>query len=145
MGWALVCVTAAAQSTNSPGGGNSPGDQAKQRSQDRMQTSSPKLEQKRTRLSQSLPGSVQQAVQDMKQARERYQQQLQDKKKELTASTMEERERLREQLRAIVTEQTRDREQLRERLQTLRESLPSHTQLLEQAREQVQQRERRGD
>ena len=131
MGWALVCVTAAAQSTNSPGGGNSPGDQAKQRSQDRMQTSSPKLEQKRTRLSQSLPGSVQQAVQDMKQARERYQQQLQDKKKELTASTMEERERL--------------REQLRERLQTLRESLPSHTQLLEQAREQVQQRERRGD
>ena len=80
-----------------------------------------------------------------RQARERYQQQLQEKKKELAASTAEERERLREQLRALIKEQARDREQLRERLQALRESVPSHEQLMEQAREQIQQRERRGD
>ncbi len=147
LGTGLVLVSAAAvgQSTNGSAVGKTQATPAQQRPQDRLQTSSPEIEQKRTRIGQSLPPTVQQAVQDMKQARERYQQQLQEKKKELTASTAEERERLREQLRAIVTEQTRDREQLRERLQALREALPGHDQLLEQAREQVQQRERRGD
>ena len=100
MGFALACVTAVAQSTNGSGGGDPQGNQIQKRGQDRLQTSSPDLDQKRTRMQQSLPGSVQQAVQDMKQAREQYQQQLQEKKKELTASTAEERERLREQLRA---------------------------------------------
>ena len=112
---------------------------------DRLQTSSPELDQKRGRMHESLPGSVQQAVQDMKKAREQYQQRLQEKKKELTASTSEERDRIREQLRVVIQEQARDREQLRERLQALREQLPSHQQLMEQAREQSQQRERRGD
>jgi len=45
----------------------------------------------------------------------------------------------------VIQEQARDREQLRERLQALRETVPSHQQLMEQAREQIQQRERRGD
>ena len=145
MGLALACVTAVAQSTNGPAGGGPQGDQIQQRDQDQLQTSSPDLDQKRTRLQRSLPGNVQQAVQDMKKAREQYQQRLQAKKKELTASTDEERGRLRAQLRAVIEEQARDREQLRERLQALRESVPSHQQLMEQAREQVQQRERRGD
>ena len=142
---ALACVTAVAEGTNGPGGGDPQGNQVQQRDQDQLQTSSPDLDQKRTRMHESLPGTVQQAVKDMKQAREQYQQQLQEKKKELTASTDEERERLREQLRAVIKEQARDREQLRERLQALRESVPSHEQLMEQAREQIQQRERRGD
>lgn len=144
MGLMLACVTASAQ-TNGPGGGDPKGDQMQERDQDRLQTSSPDLEQKRTRMHQALPGTLQQAVQDMKQARDQYQQRLQEKKKELTASTEEERARLREQLRAVILEQARDREQLRERLQALRDTLPSHQQLLEQAREQIQQRERRGD
>lgn len=142
MGVVLASVTAVAQSTNGPG---PQGDKVQQQSQDRLQTSSPDLDQKRSRMHESLPGTVQQAVQDMKKAREQYQQRLQEKKKEMTASTSEERERLREQLRAVIQEQARDREQLRERLQALREELPSHQQLMEQAREQSQQRERRGD
>ena len=144
IGLALACFTAVAQ-TNGPGDGDPKGDRIQQRTQDQLQTSSPDLEQKRTRMHQALPGTVQQAVQDMKKAREQYQQRLQEKKKELTASTDEERERLREQLRAVIQEQARDREQLRERLQALREQLPTHEQLMEQAREQIQQRERRGD
>ncbi len=145
MGLVLAAVTAVAEGTNGPSGTKTQGEKSQKRDQDRLQTSSPDLEQKRTRLHESLPGTVQQAVQDMKQAREQYQQQLQEKRKELTASTEEERQRLREQLRAMVQEQARDREQLRERLQALRESVPSHQQLMEQAREQLQQRERRGD
>ena len=143
-GLMLACVTATAQ-TNGPRGGDPKDDQMQQRKQDQLQISSPDLEQERTRMHQALPGTVQQAVQDMTQAREQYQQRLQEKKKELTASTEEERARLREQLRAVIQEQARDREQLRERLQALREAVPSHQQLLEQAREQIQQRERRGD
>ena len=143
-GLALAHITAVAEGTNGPGGGTQ-GNQIQQRDQDQLQTSSPELDQKRTRLQECLPGTVQEAVQDMKKAREQYQQQLQDKKKVLTACTDQDRERLREQLRATIQDQTRDREQMRERLQALRESLPSHQQLMEQAREQVQQRDRRGD
>ena len=44
-----------------------------------------------------------------------------------------------------IKDQVRDREQLRERLQTLRESVPSHDELMAQAREQVQARDRRGE
>ena len=145
MGLVVACFTAVAEGTNGPSGGVPQGDKAQQQSQDRLQTSSPNLDQKGSRMHESLPGTVQQAVQDMKKAREQYQQQLQEKKKELTASTSEDRERLREQLRAVIQEQARDREQLRERLQALREELPSHQQLMEQAREQTQPRERRGD
>lgn len=145
MGLVLASITAVAESTNGPSGGGAQSGPLQKRSQDQLQTTGATLDQKRTRLHDSLPGTVQQAVQDMKQARERYQQQLQEKRKELTASTDEQRERLREQLRAVVQEQARDREQLRERLQALRDSLPSHQQLMEQAREQVQQHERRGD
>ena len=143
-GLVLAHVTAVAEGTNSPGGG-AQGNQIQQRDQDRLQTSSPELDQKKTRLQECLPGTVQEAVQDMKKAREQYQQQLQDKKKVLTACTDQERERLREQLRATLKDQAQDREQMRERLQALRDSLPSHDQLMEQGREQSQQRERRGD
>ena len=144
-GVVLASVTAFAGGTNSTSSGSAKGGQTQKQDQGRLQASGSALEQKGTRLQESLPGTVQQAVQEMQQAREKYQQQMQEKRKELVASTDEERQRLREQLRAVVMEQARDREQLRERLQTLRESLPSHQQLIEQAREQVQQRERRGD
>lgn len=144
-GVVLASVTAFAGGTNSTSSGSAKGGQTQKQDQGRLQASGSALEQKGTRLQESLPGTVQQAVQDMKKAREQYQQQLQAKKKELSASTSEERERLREQLRAVIQEQARDREQLRERLQALREELPSHQQLMEQAREQTQPRERRGD
>ena len=65
--------------------------------------------------------------------------------KEQKACTEQDREQLRTQLREAVKDQTRDREQLRERLQVMRESLPSHEQVMEQAREQVQARDRRGE
>jgi len=142
-GLVLAHITAVAGSTNGPSGTGPQGDQIQQR--DQLQTSSPDLDQKRTRLHDCLPGSVQEAVQDMKKAREQYQQQLEEKKKVLTASTDQDRERLRDQLRATIEDQARDREQLRERLQALRESLPSHQQLMEQAREQIQQHDRRGE
>ena len=145
LGLALACVRAEAEGTNRPSGGGTQGDKTQQRNQDQLQTSSSDLDQKHTRLHESLPGTVQQAVQDMQKERERYQQELQRKKKEMTVSTDEERERLRERLRAVIREQARDREQLRERLQALRETIPTHDQLIEQAREQLQQRERRGD
>ena len=142
-GLVLAHITAVAGSTNGPSGTGPQGDQIQQR--DRLQTSSPELDQNRTRLHECLPGSVQDAVQDMKKAREQYEQQLEEKKKVLTASTDQERQRLRDQLRATIEDQARDREQLRERLQALRESLPSHQQLMEQAREQIQQHDRRGE
>ena len=102
MGLVVACFTAVAEGTNGPSGGVHQGDKAQQQSQDRLQTSSPNLDQKGSRMHESLPGTVQQAVQEMQQAREKYQQQMQEKRKELVASTDEERQRLREQLRAVV-------------------------------------------
>jgi len=143
MGLALTCVTAIAQGT----GGGPQGDQIQQRDRDQLQTCSPTLDQDRTRtrLQDRLPTCVQDGIKDMKQTREQYQQQLRDKIKEQKACTQQDREQLREQLRTAIKDQVRDREQLRERLQTLRESVPSHDQLMEQAREQVQARDRRGE
>lgn len=143
MGVALTCITAMAQGT----GGNQQGDQIQQRDRDKLQTCSPTLDQDRTRtrLQDRLPECVQDGIKDMKQTREQYQQQLRDKIKEQKACTAQDRQQLRDQLRTAIKDQIRDREQLRERLQTLRESVPSHDQLMEQAREQVQARDRRGE
>jgi predicted RNase H-like nuclease (RuvC/YqgF family) len=143
MGVALACVTAVAQG----GGGDPKGDQIQQRDRDQLQTCSPTLDQDRTRtrLQDGLPGCVQDAVKEMKQTREQYQEQLRDKIKEQKACTEQDRQQLRTQLREAIKDQVRDREQLRERLQALRESVPSHDQLMEQAREQVQASARRGE
>lgn len=129
------------------GGGKGDLDQTRDqlRTQDRLQDCSPILERDRTRLHQSLPAEVNQAVQDMKKAREQYQQQKREQTKAVAGVTDQERERLRDQLRDMVKEQVRDRAQLRERLQELRECLPSHQELMAQAREQTHERERRGD
>ena len=143
MGVALTCVTAVAQGT----GGGPQGDQIQQRDRDKLQTCSPTLDQDRTRtrLQDRLPECVQDGIKDMKQTREQYQQQLRDKIKEQKACTAQDRDQLRTQLRDVVKDQTRDREQLRDRLRTLRESVPSHDQLMAQAREQVQASARRGE
>ena len=143
MGVVLACFTAGAQGT----GGGPQGVQIQQQDRDQLQTCSPTLDQvrTRTRLQDRLPECVQDGIKDMKQTREQYQQQLRDKIKEQKACTEQDREQLREQLRTAIKDQVRDREQLRERLQTLRESMPSHDQLMEQAREQVQARDRRGE
>lgn len=141
LGVVLACVTAVAQGTGPQG------DQIKQQDRDQLQTCDPALDQDRTRtrLQDCLPECVKDGVKDMKQAREQYQQQLQDKIKEQKDCTAQDREQLRDQLRTAIKDQVRDREQLRDRLQTLRESVPSHDQLMEQAREQVQARDRRGE
>ncbi len=138
----MACVTAGAQGTS----GDGKGDQIQLRDQDHLQTCSPTLDQDqtRTRLKDCLPECVQDGVKDMKQTRELYQQQLRDTIKEQKACTELDRAQLRTQLRDAVKDQTRDRDQLRERLQTLRENVPSHDQLVTQAREQVQDA-RRGE
>jgi predicted RNase H-like nuclease (RuvC/YqgF family) len=143
MGVALTCIAAMAQGT----GGGPQGDQIQQQDRDQLQTCSPMLDQDRTRtrLQDRLPECVQDGVKDMKQTREQYQQQLRDQIKEQKACTAQDREQMRTQLRDAVKDQTRDREQLRDRLQTLRESVPSHDQLMAQAREQVQASARRGE
>lgn len=143
----LACAAGVvmAQGTNAPGPGG-PGPQGvQQQDRDRLQTSSPELEQDRLRLQQCLPAEVKDAVKDMKQAREKHQQQLRERQKEVAACTDQERAQLREQLKEQLKEQARDRDQLRERLRELRESLPSHRELMEQAREQNREQVRRGD
>lgn len=149
----LACAAGVAlgQGTNGSNGsnGSSPGGSGPQGIQqhdcDRLQTCSPDLEQDRTRLRQCLPAQVKDAVKDMTQAREQYQKQLREKQKELVSCTDQERAQLREKLRDQIKDQARDREQLRERLRELRECLPSHQELMEQAREQVREQVRRGE
>jgi hypothetical protein len=116
------------------------GSGVQQRDQDRIQESSPDLEQARTRAHASLPDEAKEALQQMKQAREKYQQKMKLLKKEMAGATATEREQLRAQLKETVKEQLRDREQLRERLREMRECVPSHEQVMEQAREQVRER-----
>jgi hypothetical protein len=143
MGVVLTCVTAMAQGT----GGTTKGDQIQQRDRDQLQTCDPTLDQDRTRtrLQDRLPECVQAAAKDMKQTREQYQEQLRDKVKEQKACTEQDRDQLRTQLRDAVKDQTRDRDQLRDRLQAVRDSVPTHDQIVEQAREQVQDRDRKGN
>ena len=143
---ALACtVGAALAQTNTCPGPVGDGPQGiQQQDRDQLQSCDPDLDQDRTRLRACLPEEVQQAVDDMSETREQYQTMVQERKKEATECTEEEREQLREQLRDQLKEQAQDREQIRERLQELRECLPSHQQLMDQAREQVQHT-RRGE
>jgi Spy/CpxP family protein refolding chaperone len=134
----LAQVTPPAEPPGTPGG-----DGIRQR--DRLQEMTPDLDQQRTRAYQTLPTDVKKAVQDMKQAREQYQQEKRELKKEMVGATDQERERLREQLKECVKDQVRDREQIRERLREMRECLPSHQELMEQARERTRDRDRRGE
>lgn len=109
------------------------GDQLKV--QDRLQTFSPTLQKDQTRLQECLPTELKASVQDMTQARDKYQQQLRDKQKEAAVCTDEKRDQLRDQLKDQIKDQAKDREQIRERLQELRQNLPTHQELMEQARE----------
>src|SRR5512137_365346 len=59
MGLVLASVRAVAEGTNGPSGGGTQGAKSQQRAQDRLQTSSPDVDQKRTRLRESLPETVQ--------------------------------------------------------------------------------------
>lgn len=132
------------------GGGNGPGtaqgDQTRQRDQDKVQDcTTADMERDQSRLRQQLPADVNAAVREMKQAREKYTAQKRELKKALAGCTDAERQQLRDQLREIAKEQARDREQLRDRLQELRESVPTHRELMEQARERAGERARRGE
>lgn len=143
----LGCGISTVFAQGTPGGtgsgGNVNGDAIRQR--DRLQEISPDLDQQRTRAYQKLPADVQKAVQDMKQARDQYQQQKRDMKKDLAGATELERDRIREQLKDSVKDQVRDREQVRDRLREMRDCLPSHQELMDQARERSRDRDRRGE
>jgi hypothetical protein len=115
------------------------GDQLKVR--DRLQTFSPTCQQDKTRLQECLPAELKASVVDMTQARDKYQQQLRDQQKDVVVCTEEKRDMLRDQLKDQLkdqlTDQAKDREQIRERLLELRQNLPTHQELMEQAREKA--------
>ena len=134
----LACACAVMAEGGNSAGSGSEGDQ--QQIRDQLQTCNPDLEQKQTRLRECLPEEVKAAIEEMTQARKKHQQQLREKQKEATECAAEDREQLRERLREQIKEQAQAREQLRERLREMRECLPSHDELMEQAQEQVRMR-----
>ena len=109
--------------------------QKKDQVQDRLQTFSPTLQKDQTRLQECLPTELKTSVQDMTLARDKYQQQLRDQQKEVAVCADAKRDQLRDQLKDQIKDQVKDREQIRERLQELRQNLPTHQELMEQARE----------
>lgn len=113
------------------------GQGVQQKDQDRLQTFSPTLQKDQTRLQDCLPTELKTSVQDMTQARDQYQQKLRDKQSEVAVCTEVTRDQLRDQIKDQIKDQVKDREQIRERLQELRQSLPSHQELMDQAREQT--------
>jgi hypothetical protein len=145
----VIAITGNALAQNTAGGnGTSPsqGDQIKQRDQDRIQDcTTADLEKTQSRLRQQMPADVSTAVQEMKQAREQYTDQKRELKRTLTGTTEMDRQQLRDQLRQVAKDQTRDREQLRDRLQELQASVPTHQDLMTQARERKSDRARRGE
>jgi len=110
--------------------------QERKQVRDQLKICTPDLEQ-----DQCLPEEVKEAVKDMTQAREKYQQQLKD----TTDCAAEDCEQLRVRLREQIKDQTCDREQLRERLQEMRDCLPTHDELMEQAKEQTRDCTRIGE
>jgi hypothetical protein len=133
----LACVAGVAMAQ---GSGASGSQAIQQRDRDRLLTCSPTLDQ-----DQTLPAEVMQAVKDMTQARDQYQQQLRDQQQNLATCTDGQRNLLRDQLRDQIKDQARDRDQLRDRLKELRDSVLSHQELMDQAREQTRNQVRRGD
>ena len=104
---------------------------------DRLQTFSATLQKDQTRLQECLPTELKTSIKDMTLARDQYQQQLRDKQKDVAVCTVETRDLLRDQIKDQIKDQTKDREQIRERLLELRQCLPTHTELMDQAREQT--------
>jgi len=133
----LACVAGVAMAQ---GSGASGSQATQQQNRDRLLTCSPTLDQ-----DQTLPVEVMQAVKDMTQARDQYQQQLRDQQQPLATCTDEQRSLLRDRLRDQIKDQARDRDQLRDRLKELRDSVVSHQELMDQAREQTRNQVRRGD
>jgi uncharacterized coiled-coil DUF342 family protein len=111
--------------------------QKKDQVKDRLQTFSPTLQKDQTRLQESMPAELKTSVQDMTQARDKYQQQLRDQQKDVAVCTDAKRDQLRDQLKDQIKDQAKDREQIRERLQELRQNLPTHQELMDQAREKA--------
>lgn len=83
---------------------------------------------------QTIPTEVTSAMDEMSEARAKYQ-----KTQEKALATEKEKDELRDKL----AEQANERERMREQLQIMRNRLPEHEQVIEQAREQA--RSRRGN
>jgi hypothetical protein len=131
---ALACASTVMAKGDNPVGDGPVKDQKQVR--DQLQTCTPDLEKDCTRLKECLPEEVQEAVKDMTQERLKYQEQLKEKQKVAAACTDEQRAQLREKLR---DQQVQERAQLRERLQLMRECLPTHDEVMEQAKESGRQ------
>jgi hypothetical protein len=113
------------------------GQDVQQKDQDRLQTFGATIQKDQTRLQECLPAELKTSIQDMTLARDQYQQQLRDKQKDVAVCTVETRDLLRDQIKDQIKDQAKDREQIRERLLELRQCLPTHTELMDQAREQT--------
>ena len=84
-------------------------------------------------------------VRDFSQARQAYLVKRQELQQASRKASEPQRQVLREQLKAQRDEQARMREELRRQLRELRDQLPSHGDLMDEARERPGARPRRGD
>lgn len=102
-------------------------------------------ERESAKAERDLPAEVRNALAEMKKVREQYQSERRQLRQKLQGMSAQDRDLLRERLKEHLEEQSLQREQLRERLREMREALKSHEDLIEQARERVAERARRGD
>lgn len=86
-----------------------------------------------------------QLLKDFQQARDAYLKQRADTERKMRGATAEQKELLREQLRQALERHARQREELRAQLKALREQLPDHADLVDEARERSRERGRRGE
>ena len=84
-------------------------------------------------------------VRDFSQARQAYLMKHQQLEQALRKASEPQRQALREQLKTQRDEQARLREELRRQLRELRDQLPTHGELMDEARERPGTRPRRGD
>ncbi len=118
--------------------------QTKDQTRDRIQACDATLEKEGCKAQDALPAEVKDCVKEMAQTREQYQDQLRDQQKDAATCSEEDREQLRERARDQFKDQACDRDQLRDRLCELRECVPTHDEVMEQAKEQTRE-QRRGE
>lgn len=91
------------------------------------------------------PGTTDPLVQDFNQARQAYLARRDAVKQSQRGANESQRRALRERIQAQRDEQFRAREELRQQLREKREQLPSHQDLIDDARERTRGRPRRGE
>jgi len=97
------------------------------------------------RTEMTTPGATDPLVRDFDQARQAYLAKRDAAKKSQRGISEADRQAVRERLQVQRDEQIRAREELRQQLREKREQLPSHRDLIDDARERVRERPRRGE